>query len=91
MDIFTTQLAKVVPASIKPEKLRVKGLAKDAKTRQLDGEKDHLDEHERNTVTQQHAEQKYSQAQQAESEDDFHQNHIDKDKDGHIEHLDIYI
>lgn len=56
MDIFTTQLTRVRQVPIKPSKLRVKSLAKEAKTRTLDEEKDHLDEHELNTATQQYAE-----------------------------------
>ena len=42
MDIFTTQLAKVYQAPIKPGKLKVKSLKKEAKSRSLDEEKDHL-------------------------------------------------
>ena len=42
MDIFTTQLTKVRQTPIKAEKLRVKGLKKDAQSRALDEEKDHL-------------------------------------------------
>ena len=55
MDIFTTQLTRVVPVKLKPEKLKVKGLTKDAKPSSLNSEHDHLDEHELNTMTQQHA------------------------------------
>lgn len=42
MDIFTTQLVKVRQTPIKPSRLKVKGLAKDAQARTLDEEKDHL-------------------------------------------------
>lgn len=42
MDIFTTQLTKIRQQPIKPEKLRVKSLKKDAQTRALNEEKDHL-------------------------------------------------
>ncbi|MGJ8692180.1 MAG: hypothetical protein ACSHW0_06830 [Thalassotalea sp.] len=42
MDIFTTQLTKVRQVPIKPDKLRVKSLKKDAGARALDEEKDHL-------------------------------------------------
>lgn len=61
MDIFTTQLTRVVPARLKPTKLKVKGLAKDAKSRALDEEQDHLDGHERNTITQQYGQAHYQQ------------------------------
>lgn len=42
MDIFTTQLTKVRQVPIKPNKLRVKSLSKDASASALDEEKDHL-------------------------------------------------
>ncbi len=61
MDIFTTQLTRVVPARLKPAKLKVKGLVKDAKSRALDEEQDHLDDHERNTITQQYGQAHYQQ------------------------------
>ncbi|QOL24631.1 hypothetical protein LP316_09765 [Thalassotalea sp. LPB0316] len=41
MDIFTTQLRRVVPVRIKPEKLKVKALAKDSKVGKLSEEQDH--------------------------------------------------
>lgn len=41
--------------SLKPEKLRVKGLAKNARSRSLNQQGDHEDEHEFNTPTQQFA------------------------------------
>ncbi len=59
MDIFTTQLTRVVPVTVKPQKLKVKSLAKDAKSSKLDVEHDHMDGHDLNTVTQQHAQAKY--------------------------------
>lgn len=40
MDIFTTQLRRVVPVRIKPEKLKVKALAKDDKVGKLSEEQD---------------------------------------------------
>ena len=42
MDIFTTQLTKVIQTPIKPKRLIIKGLDKDPKTRMLDEEKDHI-------------------------------------------------
>lgn len=41
MDIFTTQLRRVVPVRIKPEKLKVKALAKDDRVGKIDEEQDH--------------------------------------------------
>ncbi|MDT0602452.1 hypothetical protein [Thalassotalea castellviae] len=46
MDIFTTVLAKVRPNPIKPEKLRVKALDKDAETQKLKEDHDHLENHD---------------------------------------------
>ena len=43
MDIFTTQLTRVVPVPIKQEKLKVKALLKEGATRGLDEELDHLE------------------------------------------------
>jgi len=40
MDIFTTQLARLVPVRIKPEKLKVKALAKDGGVGKLSEEHD---------------------------------------------------
>lgn len=59
MDIFTTQLTRVAPNKIKPDKLKVKGLAKDAKLQSLDEEHEHFDGHEAYIVTQQHAERQF--------------------------------
>lgn len=46
MDIFTTVLTKVRPTPIKPEKLRVKALEKDAETQKLKEDHDHLEDHD---------------------------------------------
>ena len=59
MDIFTTQLTRVAPNKIRPDKLKVKGLAKDAKLKSLDAEHEHLDGHEAYIVTQQHVERQF--------------------------------
>ncbi|WP_448214055.1 hypothetical protein [Colwellia sp. MEBiC06753] len=106
MDIFTTQLTRVAPNKIKADKLRVKRLSKDASTQSIDDEHDHMDEHERYTVTQQHGQKKYSQQQASSSEapdeeviedidnelqTDQHKNKIEKDEDNKIQHLDIFV
>ena len=59
MDIFTTQLTRVAPNRLKPEKLRVKGMLKESAAPSLDEEHDHIDEHEQTTLTEQHARQQY--------------------------------
>ena len=46
MDIFTTQLTKVQPVPIKPEKLKVKALVKEAASPKLTDDVDHLENHE---------------------------------------------
>jgi paraquat-inducible protein B len=43
MDIFTTQLARVVPVTIQPEKLKVKALVKEAALSKVKGEMKELD------------------------------------------------
>ena len=46
MDIFTTQLARVVPVPIKPASLKVKALVKEAANSKLSQDPDHLENHE---------------------------------------------
>lgn len=46
MDIFTTQLGKVVAVPIKPANLKVKALLKEAPTSELKEDHDHLENHD---------------------------------------------
>jgi len=46
MDIFTTQLTRVVPVPIKPASLKVKALLKEAANSKLNQDPDHLENHE---------------------------------------------
>lgn len=46
MDIFTTQLTRVVPVPIKPANLKVKALLKEAGTGKLKEDPDHLENHD---------------------------------------------
>ena len=46
MDIFTTQLTRVVPVPIKPTSLKVKALLKDAASPKLREDHDHLENHD---------------------------------------------
>ena len=46
MDIFTTQLTRVVPVPIKPASLKVKALLKEAANSKLTQDPDHLENHE---------------------------------------------
>jgi hypothetical protein len=69
MDIFTTQLTRVVPVPIKPTSLKVKALLKDAANAKLKEDHDHLENHEY-----------YFEKE----EDQYHANHqenSEKDKD----------
>ena len=46
MDIFTTQLTRVVPVPIKPASLKVKKLVKDAGASKLKHDPDHIENHQ---------------------------------------------
>ena len=46
MDIFTTQLTRVVPVPIKPANLKVKALLKEAANSELTQDPNHLENHE---------------------------------------------
>lgn len=46
MDIFTTQLTRVVPVPIKPANLKVKALLKDARIGKLKEDLDHIENHD---------------------------------------------
>ncbi len=46
MDIFTTQLTRVVPVPIKPASLKVKALLKEAGAGKLKEDLDHLENHD---------------------------------------------
>ena len=101
MDIFTTQLTRVAPNKVRPGKLKVKGLLKEAGSPVLDEKHDHLDEHEENTVTEQHARQQYHSSNQNEnlsnvkntSDDSEPENKPQDDDDDHppTHHLDIFV
>lgn len=96
MDIFTTQLTRVAPNQAKPTKQRVKAAAKDAQTRSLDEEADHLREDVEDNVLLIEQEQKRQQkAKQhsgaaANEEVELETKKPDDDKDGN-HHLDIYV
>ncbi|WP_440873926.1 hypothetical protein [Thalassotalea sp. PLHSN55] len=46
MDIFTTQLTRVVPVPIRPQSLKVKALLKEAATGKLTDDPEHLENHD---------------------------------------------
>ena len=69
MDIFTTQLTRVVPVPIKPASLKVKALLKDAANTKLSQDPDHLENHEQYVdLSKDHSEKK--QHQQHDKEND---------------------
>jgi hypothetical protein len=51
MDIFTTQLTRVVPVPIKPTNLKVKALLKESAASELKEDVDHLDDHNNYVTT----------------------------------------
>jgi len=58
MDIFTTQLTRVVPVRIIPEKLEVKALAKENAVRSLNDK----DQHFVNEATEDHKKKRHQQS-----------------------------
>ena len=95
MDIFTTQLTRVAPNQAKPSKQRVKAAAKDAQTRSLDEEADHLrDDVEDNVLLIEQEQKRQKQAKQSAEpkEEQSSKQASDSDDDDHSgHHLDIYV
>ncbi len=106
MDIFTTQLTRVVPVPIKPASLKVKALLKEAANSKLSQDPDHLENHEyyftkeedQYHSKQQEAEQDTKKEQEAvkadpESSDDDKSAESDEktdQKNNKPKHLDLY-
>lgn len=75
MDIFTTQLTRVVPVPIKPASLKVKALLKEAANSKLTQDPDHLENHEyyfTSEEDQYHASQSQEQENQQEAKKNQH-------------------
>lgn len=87
MDIFTTQLTRVVPVPIKPTEMKVKALLKEAATSKLKEDPDHLENHDYYFIksNQEQAEQNKQQ-----KHDVDHQDNSDID-DENVKHLDIFV
>ena len=68
MDIFTTALTRVRTTPIKPDKLRVKSLSKQAATKALSDDLDHLEDHELYFVKDAHSQTKQQQESLTEQE-----------------------
>lgn len=73
MDIFTTALTKVRATPIKPEKLRVKALRKDAAASKLTDDENHLEQHDIYFVEENAHKKSKSQQQN-------HSSHVEKDE-----------
>ena len=77
MDIFTTQLTRVVPVPIKPASLKVKALLKESANAKLTQDPDHLENHDYYFTSEEdnnHASQ--SQQQNTEQEANNKQNSL---------------
>jgi hypothetical protein len=72
MDIFTTQLTRVVPVPIKPASLKVKALLKDAANTKLNQDPDHLENHEYYFTKE---EDQYHASQQEAQQDNKEESH----------------
>jgi len=98
MDIFTTQLTRVVPVPIKPTNLKVKALLKEAATSKLKDDPDHLENHEYYFISgdeedesnQQHQAQTEEGKKTAIKDAKDEESVITEGKD-HKPHLDIFV
>ena len=90
MDIFTTQLTRVVPVPIKPTEMKVKALLKEAATGKLKEDPDHLENHDYYFIQSslgKGREEEKSQGEPSKQEGDS-QSSPDDDEP---KHLDIYV
>ncbi|MBL4942030.1 MAG: hypothetical protein JKY81_10250 [Colwellia sp.] len=106
MDIFTTQLTRIVPVPIKPASLKVKALLKDAGAGKLKEDSDHIENHdyyfgENNTDKEQHNAKENEQTnastvKQANStlmseKDQANPDSIVTESKDVVKHLDLYV
>ncbi|MEW6981846.1 hypothetical protein AAD001_04255 [Colwelliaceae bacterium 6471] len=97
MDIFTTQLTRVVQTPIKPASLKVKALLKEARIGKLKADHDHLENHEyyylkKDQQSQQHASSDNPQAFEQDADEDNPNDEVALDENGDpIHHLDIFV
>jgi hypothetical protein len=101
MDIFTTQLTRVMPVPIKPANLKVKALLKESATTELKEDHDHLENHDayfisddKHSANQNHhplsKEEIYANTAE-ENEDVNEKEDVLVEGKDHKLHLDIYI
>ena len=96
MDIFTTQLTRIVPVPIKPENLKVKALLKEAAIGKLKEDSEHLENHdyvvssdentEDKNASEHNNQHKHARSESQEKDESI----IKKDKDNNP-HLDIFV
>jgi len=77
MDIFTTQLTRVVPVPIKPASLKVKALLKEAANSKLTQDPDHLENHEYYFTSEEDQYHSSQQQNEQESQSKTTQQHVD--------------
>lgn len=98
MDIFTTQLTRVVPVPIKPANLKVKALLKEGATGKLKDDPDHLENHDYYFISADKKEER-NQQHQAQSEDETkddikkykEEESVITEGEDHKPHLDIFV
>jgi hypothetical protein len=78
MDIFTTQLTRVVPVPIKPASLKVKALLKEAANSKLTQDPDHLENHEYYFTSEE--DEYHANEQKSEQEKEDNQAHAEEDE-----------
>jgi hypothetical protein len=96
MDIFTTQLVRVVPVPIKPANLKVKALLKEAGSSKLKEDPDHLENHDYyffknnkgNDKLKKHQQDGDSLKDEIEIADE---KSTDQDSQENVKHLDLYV
>lgn len=96
MDIFTTQLVRVVPVPIKPASLKVKALLKEAGTSKLKEDPEHLenhdyyfvDEHSNNEADKENKQESKLAKQEIDMTDEQSDDTEPKEK---VKHLDLYV
>ena len=96
MDIFTTQLVRVVPVPIKPASLKVKALVKEAGTSKLKKDPEHVENHDNyfiNEHTDNEADKDNKQdVKLSEQETDVtDEQSIDAEPTEKVKHLDLYV
>ena len=89
MDIFTTQLTRVVPVPIKPTEMKVKALLKEAAASKLKEDPDHLENHDYYFI--QSSTGKDEDNQQDNPSNKPEESTVSVDDDGETKHLDIYV